>query len=129
MSNVHYLNNHLQKFKENKITIELDELESIADYENIGVSDPKIIKIFVNCFKNKVNYKEFLKKLPHNFEKLNKYKLIATYWFAYTIYYHQDNYEKIIGDCLEYIDENIVLLDSPHFNKKIYYYLNQPSLI
>ena len=30
MGKVHYLNSHLQKFKENKISFELDELENIA---------------------------------------------------------------------------------------------------
>ena len=129
MGKVHYLNSHLQKFKENKITFELDELESIADYENIGESDPKIIKLFVKCFKNKDNYKELLKQLPDNFDNLNKYKLITVYWFAFIVYYHQDNYGLMIGDCLEDIDENVVLLDSPHFCKKVYYYLNSIKIL
>ena len=129
MGKVHYLNSHLQKFKENKISFELDELESIADYENIGESDPKIIKLFVKCFKNKNNYKELLKQLPENFDNLNKYKLITVYWFAFIVYYYQKNYEHMIGDCLEVINENVVLLDSPHFCKKVFYYLNKPSRI
>jgi len=30
---------------------------------------------------------------------------------------------------LESIDENVVLLDSPHFCKKVYYYLNTPTVM
>jgi len=70
-----------------------------------------------------------LKQLPEYFENLNKYKLITVYWFAFIVYYHQDNYELMIEDCLEDIDENVVLLDSPHFCKKVFYYLNKPSRI
>ena len=40
-------------------------------------------------------------------------------------------YEKFddeMGKCLESIDENVILLDSPHFCKKVFYYLNSPKL-
>jgi len=30
---------------------------------------------------------------------------------------------------LESIDENAILLDSPHFCKKVYYYLNSPEIL
>ena len=45
------------------------------------------------------------------------------------MYYQNDAYESIIRDCLKDINENVVLMDSPHFCKKIYYYLNKPKKI
>jgi hypothetical protein len=34
-----------------------------------------------------------------------------------------------MGDCLESTDQNVILLDSPHFCKKVYHYLMKPELI
>ena len=34
-----------------------------------------------------------------------------------------------MGICLESIDQNIILLDSPHFCKKVYHYLVKPELL
>jgi len=129
MSKVHYLNNHLEKFRENKIYFELDELEGIAQYTNIGESDPKVVQLFIKCFKDKMNYRTFLDKLPSSLNNIDKYHLITSYWFAYIVYYQNDAYESIIRDCLKDINENVVLMDSPHFCKKIYYYLNKPKKI
>ena len=129
MGKVHYLNNHLQKFRENKIHFELDELEGIAQYSNIGESDPKIVKLFIKCFKEKINYRTFLNKLPISLSNIDRYHIITSYWFAYIVYYQNDAYESIIKDCLNDINENVVLMDSPHFCKKIYYYLNKPKKI
>ena len=129
MSKVHYLNNHLEKFRENKIYFELDELEGIAQYTNIGESDPKVVQLFIKCFKDKMNYKTFLDKLPSSLNNIDKHHLITSYWFAYIVYYQNDAYESIIKDCLKDINENVVLMDSPHFCKKIYYYLNKPNKI
>jgi len=129
MGKVHYLNNHLQKFRENKIHFELDELEGIAQYSNIGESDPKVVQLFIKCFKEKMNYRKFLDKLPSSLGNIDRYHLITSYWFAYIVYYQNDAYESIINDCLIDINENVVLMDSPHFCKKIFYYLNKPKKI
>lgn len=129
MGKVHYLNNHLQKFRENKIKFELDELEGIAQYSNIGESDPKVIQLFIKCFKEKMNYRTFLNKLPSSLSNIDRYHLITSYWFAYVVYYQNDNYETLINNCLEEINENVVLMDSPHFCKKVYYYLNSITVI
>ena len=129
MSKVHYLNNHLEKFRENKIYFELDELEGIAQYTNIGESDPKVVQLFIKCFKDKMNYKTFLDKLPSSLNNIDKYHLITSYWFAYIVYYQNDNYETLINNCLEEINENVVLMDSPHFCKKVYYYLNSIKIL
>ena len=129
MGKVHYLNNHLQKFRENKIKFELDELEGIAQYSNIGESDPKVVQLFIKCFKEKMNYRTFLNKLPSSLSNIDRYHLITSYWFAYVVYYQNDNYETLINNCLEEINENVVLMDSPHFCKKVYYYLNSITVI
>ena len=34
-----------------------------------------------------------------------------------------------MGECLENINENVVLLNSPHFCKKVYHYLMKPELV
>ena len=34
-----------------------------------------------------------------------------------------------MGKCLENIDENVILLDSPHFCKKVYYYLKSLNVV
>ena len=129
MGKVHYLNNHLQKFRENKIHFELDELEGIAQYSNIGESDPKAVQLFIKCFKEKMNYRKFLDKLPSGLANIDRYYLITSYWLAYIVYYQNDAYESIINDCLNDINENVVLMNSPHFCKKIFYYLNKPKKI
>ena len=37
---------------------------------------------------------------------------------------HNDEFDEAMGDCLESTDQNMILLDSPHFCKKVYNYLN-----
>ena len=81
-----------------------------------------------NCFKNKESYKELLEKLPNNVDRLGKFYLITAYWIAYVNYYQNEKFDDEMGKCLESIDENVILLDSPHFCKKVFYYLNSPKL-
>ena len=81
-------------------------------------------KIFTKCFHNKETYKELLKKLPKNTERLGIYYLITVYWIAYTCHYHNDKFDEAMGYCLDSIDMDVPLLNSPHFCKKVYYYLN-----
>ena len=117
MNKVVYLNSHLEKFREkSEIKIDLEDLRGLAHYSNISPEDKKTTKIFTKCFKNKGTYKDLIEKLPN-------------YWVAYVNYYHNDKFEEEMGKCLESIDENVVLLDSPHFCKKVYYYLNTPKVI
>ena len=125
MTKVHFLNSHLHKFREkNKITIDVENIGDLAHYSNLYKEDKKTTKIFTKCFKNKESYKELLKKLPKNIERLGIYYLITVYWIAYTCHYHNDKFDKSMEECLESIDEYTVLLNSPHFCKKVYYYLN-----
>ena len=130
MSKVHYLNSHLEKFREEKrITIDVENIGDLAQYGNMGGEDKKTTKIFTECFKNKENYKELLKKLPKDIERIGLYYLITVYWIAYTCHYHNDKFDKAMEECLESIDEYVVLLNSPRFCKKVYYYLNPISEI
>ena len=127
MSKIHYLNSHTQKFREDKkkLTIDLEQVEglAIAQYGNMG-SDKKLVKIFMKSFKNKEDYKSFLSKLPKNIYRPALHYLVTAYWIAYVCYYYNDKFAETMGECLESIDENLVLLDSIRFCKKTYYYLN-----
>ena len=130
MSKVHYLNSHLEKFREEKrITIDVENIGDLAQSPNMLEENKKTTKIFTECFNNKETYKELLKKLPKNIERLGIYYLITAYWIAYTCHYHNDEFDKAMGDCLESIDEYVVLLNSPHFCKKVYHYLIKPELV
>ena len=126
MSKIHYLNSHTQKFRENKkkLTIDLEQVEGLAiAHNNIG-SDKKLVKIFMKSFNNKEDYKSFLSKLPKNIYRPALHYLVTAYWIAYVCYYYNDKFVETMGECLESIDENLVLLDSIRFCKKTYYYLN-----
>ena len=126
MSKIHYLNSHTQKFRENKkkLTIDLEQVEDLAiAHDNMG-SDKKLVKIFMKSFKNKEDYKSFLNKLPKDIHRPILHYLVTAYWIAYVCYYYNDKFPETMGECLESIDENLVLLDSIRFCKKTYYYLN-----
>ena len=41
----------------------------------------------------------------------------------------KNKFDDEMGKCLESIDENVILLDSPHFCKKVYYYLNRIEIV
>ena len=126
MSKIHYLNSHTQKFRENKkkLTIDLEQVEGLAiAHDNMG-SDKKLVKIFMKSFKNKEDYKSFLSKLPKNIHRPILHYLVTAYWIAYVCYYYNDKFPETMGELLESIDENLVLLDSIRFCKKTYYYLN-----
>ena len=126
MSTIHYLNSHIKKFREDKkkLTIDLEQVEDLAiAHDNMG-SDKKLVKIFMKSFKNKEDYKSFLSKLPKNIHRPILHYLVTAYWIAYVCYYYNDKFSETMGECLEHIDENLVLLDSIRFCKKTYYYLN-----
>ena len=126
MSKIHYLNSHTQKFRETKkkLTIDLEQVEGLAiAHDNMG-SDKKLVKIFMKSFKNKEDYKSFLSKLPKDIHRPILHYLVTAYWIAYVCYYYNDKFPETMGECLESIDENLVLLDSIRFCKKTYYYLN-----
>ena len=130
MSKVHYLNSHLHKFREkSKITIDVENIGDLADYNTFGKEDKKTTKIFTECFNNKESYKELLKKLPNNIERTGLYYLITVYWIAYINYYENEKFSEEINRMLEGIDEYTILIESPHFCKKVYYYLNQIELV
>ena len=130
MSKIAYLNSHLEKFREKtEIKIELDDLRGLAHYSNINSEDKKTTKIFIECFKNKETYKDLLNKIPENVDKLGKYYLITVYWIAYINYYQNEKFSEEMNKMLEGIDEYTILIESPHFCKKVYYYLNQIELV
>ena len=126
MSKIHYLNSHTQKFRENKkkLTIDLEQVEGLAiAHDNMG-SNKKLVKVFMKSFKSKEDYKSFLSKLPKDIHRPILHYLVTAYWIAYVCYYYKDKFPETMGELLEHIDENLVLLDSIRFCKKTYYYLN-----
>ena len=126
MSKIHYLNSHTQKFRETKkkLTIDLEQVESLAIAHDNMSSNKKLVKVFMKSFKNKEDYKSFLSKLPKDIHRPILHYLVTAYWIAYVCYYYNDKFPETMGECLESIDENLVLLDSIRFCKKTYYYLN-----
>ena len=126
MSKIHYLNSHTKKFRENKkkLTIDLEQVEGLAiAHDNMG-SNKKLVKVFMKSFKSKEDYKSFLSKLPKDIHRPILHYLVTAYWIAYVCYYYNDKFPETMGELLEHIDENLVLLDSIRFCKKTYYYLN-----
>ena len=126
MSKIHYLNSHTQKFRETKkkLTIDLEQVESLAIAHDNMSSNKKLVKVFMKSFKNKEDYKSFLSTLPKDIHRPILHYLVTAYWIAYVCYYYNDKFPETMGECLESIDENLVLLDSIRFCKKTYYYLN-----
>jgi len=130
MSKITYLNSHLQKYREEpEIRIDLEDVESLAYYNILFEEDKKTTKIFIKCFKNKETYKELLNKLPDNVDRLGRFYLITTYWLSYINYYHYDIFGDEVSRCLDSIEEELVILKSPHFCKKVYHYLMKPELV
>lgn len=130
MSKVVYLNSHLEKFREEpKIKINIDNLENYTYYSNLYKEDKNTTKIFVKCFHNKESYKDLLNQLPNTVDNLGKYYLITVYWIIFINYYHYDKFNEEMGKLLEGIDEYKILINSPHFCKKVYYYLNSPEIV
>jgi len=130
MSKIIYLNNHLNKFrKETEFKINLEEVEALAYYDILVKEDKKTTKIFMKCFENKETFKEFLNKIPENVDRLGKFYLITVYWLSFVQYYQSEIFIDKVCDCLEDIEENVVLINSPHFCKKVYHYLMKPEII
>lgn len=130
MSKITYLNNHLEKYRERpEIRFDIDELEYLSNYSNLYQEDKKTTKIFVNSFKKKETYKELLNKLPKHVDNLGKYYLITVYWIAYINYYYYEKFHNEMDKMLESIDEHTILISSPHFCKKVFYYLNSPEIV
>ena len=130
MSKIHYLNSHLEKFREEKkFTIDVDNIGDLTHYCNLHQENKITTMIFTECFHNKETYKDLVRKLPENTERIGIYYLITVYWIAYTCYYQNDKFDQAMDECLNKIDENVVLLNSPHFCKKVYHYLMKPELV
>ena len=95
MSKIHYLNNHLERFREkSEVKVKLEDLRGLAHYSNISPEDKKTTKIFTMCFKNRETYKELMEKLPNYIDKLGIFHLVTAYWVAYVNYYHNDMFEE-----------------------------------
>ena len=115
MSKITYLNSHLHKFrKEPEYKCDLEDVEALAYYDVLVKEDKKTTKIFMKCFNNKETYKELLNKLPDHVDRIGRFYLITTYWLSYINYYHYDTFPDEVNNCLHDIDQEKVLLSSPH---------------
>ena len=130
MTKIAYLNNHLEKYRDKPdIRFDINDLEYPSNYSNLYKEDKKTTKAFIQCFKNKATYKELLNKLPNDVDNLGKYYLITVYWIAYTNYYFFENFHTEMNKMLEDIGEYTILINSPHFCKKVFFYLNSPEIV
>jgi hypothetical protein len=130
MTKIAYLNNHLEKYRDKPdIRFDINDLEYLSNYSNLYKEDKKTTKAFIQCFKNKASYKELLNKLPNHVDNLGKYYLITVYWIAYTNYYFFENFHTEMNKMLEDIGEYTILINSPHFCKKVFFYLNSPEIV
>lgn len=129
MSKVVYLNSHLDKFRPKegppKITIKYEEIDGIfhTGGSRFGMTK-EVQKILIKSFKDKKDFREVQKLIFNKVDKVLLYSLITLYWTTFNIYYHNDQFEDLISDCLNAIDENMPLLDSPRYCRKVYYYIN-----
>ena len=63
-----------------KLAQDVEKIGALADYNILGKEDKKTTKIFTKCFKNKESYKELLKKLPKNIDRLGIFYLILLFF-------------------------------------------------
>lgn len=130
MSKIIYLNSHLRKFREEKpIEINIEDIDDLFSRVNQFGMSKEVEKILIKSFKDKKDFKIVQKFIEPLTDKVLLYSLITFYWSLYIVYYNREGYSDMIADCLEAIDEKVVLLDSPRYCKKVYFYLNSPDLV
>ena len=130
MSKIIYLNSHLRKFREEKpIEINIEDIDDLFSRVNQFGMSKEVEKILIKSFKDKKDFKIVQKFIEPLTDKVLLYSLITLYWSLYIVYYNREGYADKIADCLEVIDEKVVLLDSPRYCKKVYFYLNSPDLV
>ena len=127
MSKIVYLNNHLEKFrKEKTIKIDIEDIDDLFSNVNQFGMSKKVENILIKSFKDKIDFKIVQKLIAPLTDKVLLYSLITLYWSLYIVYYNREDYAVKIANCLEVIDEKVVLLDSTRYCKKVYFYLNSP---
>ena len=89
----------------------------------------EVEKLIIKAFKNKKSFKEVQDLINDKVDKVLLYSLITLYWTSFNIYYYNEKFEIIISDCLNYIDENMPLLESPRYCRKVYFYINSLDLV
>lgn len=130
MSKIVYLNNHLEKFrKEKSIKIDIEDIDDLFSNVNQFGMSKKVENILIKSFKDKKDFKYVQNLIEPLTDKVLLYSLITFYWTVYIVYYNNDTYADLISDCLNSIGEKIVLLDSPRYCKKVYFYLNSLKLV
>lgn len=128
MSKITYLNSHIDKYRSKdgppKITIKAEDIDDIFNRVGFFGMSKEVEKIIIKAFKDKKNFREVQNLIKDKVDNVLLYSLITLYWTAYNIYYYNDQFEDLISDCLNAIDENMPLLNSPRYCRKVYYYIN-----
>lgn len=128
MGKVTYLNSHIDKYRSKdgppKITIKAEDIDDIFNRVGYFGMSKEVEKIIIKAFKDKKNFREAQNLIKDKVDNVLLYSLITLYWTAYNIYYYNDQFEDLISDCLNAIDENMPLLNSPRYCRKVYYYIN-----
>ena len=128
MSKITYLNSHIDKYRSKdgppKITIKAEDIDDIFNRVGYFGMSKEVEKIIIKAFKDKKNFREVQNLIKDKVDNVLLYSLITLYWTAYNIYYYNDQFEDLISDCLNAIDENMPLLNSPRYCRKVYYYIN-----
>lgn len=128
MSKVTYLNSHVEKFRSKerppKITIKYEDIDEIfSRVGKFGMTE-EVEKLVIKSFKDKKEFREVQNLILDKVDNVLMYSIITLYWHAYYIYYYNDQFEDLISDCLNKIDEKMPLLNSPRYCRKVYFYIN-----
>ena len=130
MSKIVYLNNHLDQYRKDKpITLDLEEIRDLFSKDSQFGMTKQLEKILIKSFKDKQDFKIVQRLIEPLTDKVLLYSIITLYWTAFIVYYHNETLDELISNCLNSIDENVVLLDSPRYCKKVYFYLNSLELV
>jgi len=130
MSKIVYLNNHLDQYRKDKpITLDLEEIKDLFSKDSQFGMTKELEKILIESFKNKQDFKIVQRLIKPLTDKVLLYSLVTLYWTAFIVYYYNETLDELISNCLNSIDENVVLLDSPRYCKKVYFYLNSLELV
>ena len=128
MSKVTYLNSHVEKYRPKegppKITIKYEDIDGIFSRGGKFGMTEEVEKLVIKAFKDKKEFREVQKIISDKVDNVLMYSMITLYWHAYYIYYYNDQFEDLISDCLNEIDEKMPLLNSPRYCRKVYFYIN-----
>ena len=110
--------------KRHKNLIKYEDIDEIfSRVGKFGMTE-EVEKLVIKAFKDKKEFREVQNLILDKVDNVLMYSIITLYWHAYYIYYYNDQFEDLISDCLNKIDEKMPLLNSPRYCRKVYFYIN-----